>query len=192
MLEESARKLAAAWCDAWNRRDLDAIMEHYADDVEFSSPTVVKRWGISDGWLRGSSKVRENFAIGGESAWPSLRACGCAARRNSMCVVYRRESGALVTDSRRTRCQWKGPACDCLLWFAQASRLTALGQNQSRITPCPSPLLPQEQKSLRSLPSRCGTCSCVARPPNVGEHRKGFAPQRRQSTHSSAPVCTEN
>jgi ketosteroid isomerase-like protein len=29
---EGARKAAAHWCDAWNRRDLDAIMEHYADD----------------------------------------------------------------------------------------------------------------------------------------------------------------
>jgi ketosteroid isomerase-like protein len=76
MLIDEAWKAARDWCDAWNRRDLDAIMEHYSDDVEFSSPTVVKRWGVADGWLRGKAKVREN----------------------SMCVVYRRESGALVTD----------------------------------------------------------------------------------------------
>ena len=30
---ESALKAAADWCNAWNRRDLDAIMEHYANDV---------------------------------------------------------------------------------------------------------------------------------------------------------------
>ena len=64
MLINEARKAAQDWCDAWNRRDIDAIMDHYSDDVEFSSPTVIKRWGIADGWLRGKAKVRENFAIG--------------------------------------------------------------------------------------------------------------------------------
>jgi hypothetical protein len=95
---ESARKVAADWCDAWNRRDLDAIMEHYADDVEFSSPTVVKRWGVADGWLRGSSKVRENFAIGVKAPGLQFELVDVLLGVNSMCVVYRRESGALVTD----------------------------------------------------------------------------------------------
>jgi ketosteroid isomerase-like protein len=49
MLREQAWEAAKDWCDAWNCRDLDGIMLHYADDVEFSSPTVVKRWGIADG-----------------------------------------------------------------------------------------------------------------------------------------------
>jgi ketosteroid isomerase-like protein len=95
---ESARKLAAAWCDAWNRRDLDAIMEHYADDVEFSSSTVVKRWGITDGWLRGSSKVRENFAIGVKAHGLHFELVDVLLGVNSVCVVHRRESSALVTD----------------------------------------------------------------------------------------------
>ena len=48
---EQARRRAAAWCDAWNRRDLVAVMAHYAEDVAFSSPTVVRRWNSADGWL---------------------------------------------------------------------------------------------------------------------------------------------
>jgi ketosteroid isomerase-like protein len=95
---EDARKVAADWCDAWNRRDLDAIMEHYADDVEFSSPTVIKRWGVADGWLRGRSKVRENFAIGVQVADLHFELVDVLLGVNSMCVVYRRETGALVTD----------------------------------------------------------------------------------------------
>jgi len=63
MLINEARKAAKDWCDAWNRRDLDAIMDHYSDEVEFSSPTVIKRWECR-WWLRGKAKVRENFAIG--------------------------------------------------------------------------------------------------------------------------------
>ncbi len=95
---EEARQTAGAWCDAWNRRDLDAIMDHYADDVAFSSPTVVKRWGIADGWLRGKAKLRENFAIGVKA--PNLRfeLIDVLLGVSSMCVVYRRETGALVAD----------------------------------------------------------------------------------------------
>ena len=40
---------AAAECDAWNRRDLEAIMGRYAEDVALSSPAVVRRMGRADG-----------------------------------------------------------------------------------------------------------------------------------------------
>ena len=95
---EDARKVAAEWCDAWNRRDLDAIMEHYTDDVEFSSPTVIKRWRVADGWLRGKSKVRDNFAIGVKAPALHFELVEVLLGVNSMCIVYRRETGALVTD----------------------------------------------------------------------------------------------
>ena len=98
MQKEQAWEAAKDWCDAWNRRDLDGIMRHYADDVELSSPIIVKRWGIADGWLRGKAKVRENFAIGIKT--PNLRfeLIDVLLGVNAMCVVYRRETGALVTD----------------------------------------------------------------------------------------------
>jgi hypothetical protein len=98
MLREQAWEAAKDWCDAWNRRDLDAIMLHYADDVEFSSPTVVKRWAIADGWLRGKTNLRENFAIG--SSVPNLHfeLIDVLFGVNSICIVYRRETGVLVTD----------------------------------------------------------------------------------------------
>ena len=96
---ESARRLAAAWCEAWNRRDLDAVMEHYADDVRFCSPTVVKRWQLADGWLHGKESLRRNFAIG--IAAPGLRfeLVDVLPGVGSMCVIYRRESGQLVSDT---------------------------------------------------------------------------------------------
>jgi hypothetical protein len=40
MNEQQANRLAQAWIDAWNRHDLDAILRHYAPDVEFTSPFV--------------------------------------------------------------------------------------------------------------------------------------------------------
>jgi hypothetical protein len=98
MLIEQARQAARDWCDAWNRRDLDGIMHHYADDVEFSSPTVIKWWEIADGWLRGKAKLRENFAIGTKAPNLHFELMDVLLGVNSMCVVYRRETGVLVTD----------------------------------------------------------------------------------------------
>lgn len=98
METDEAWRVARDWCDAWNRRDLDGIMHHYADDVELSSPTVIKRWGITDGWLRGKDKVRENFAIGVKAPNLHFELLDVLLGVNAMSIVYRRETGALVTD----------------------------------------------------------------------------------------------
>ena len=87
------------WCNAWNRRDLEGVMRHYSEDVAFSSPTVIRRWNIADGWLRGRERLRANFEIG-------MRATGLrfelidvlAGAGGTHCILYRRESGVLVTD----------------------------------------------------------------------------------------------
>jgi SnoaL-like domain len=96
---ETARKLAEEWCDAWNRKDLDAVMAHYADNVAFSSPTVVKRWGIADGWLHGGIRLRENFAIGIAVEGLRFDLIDVVIGVRSMCIVYRRETGQVVSDT---------------------------------------------------------------------------------------------
>jgi ketosteroid isomerase-like protein len=58
------RQAAQKWIDDWNRRDLDAILEHYAEDVQVCCPRVVERFGVGDGWIRGKERLREHFAIG--------------------------------------------------------------------------------------------------------------------------------
>jgi ketosteroid isomerase-like protein len=98
LTEEAAWSLARKWCDAWNRLDLDAIMEHYADDVEFNSPTIVHRWGHTDGWLRGKARLRASFEIGLKA--PNLRfeLIDVLVGMRAVCIIYRRETGTLVSD----------------------------------------------------------------------------------------------
>ena len=108
MLASDAWNAAQEWCDAWNRRDLDAIMQHYSDDVELSSPIIIKRWGIADGWLRGKAKVRENFSIGVKAPNLHFELVDVLLGVNTMCVVYRRENGALVTDLIELDAKGKG------------------------------------------------------------------------------------
>lgn len=94
----AARASAQAWCDAWNRRDLDAIMQHYAEDVAFSSPTVIQRWGTPDGWLHGRDRLRAHFEIGLRTPNLSFSLVDVLLGAGAMCVLYLREAGILVTD----------------------------------------------------------------------------------------------
>lgn len=40
MTYESMMAFAEAWIAAWNRRDVDAVLAHYADEAEFVSPVA--------------------------------------------------------------------------------------------------------------------------------------------------------
>jgi ketosteroid isomerase-like protein len=55
---EDAERFAEEWYGAWNSHDLDAILRHYADDVEFLSPFVVALNDDPSGTLRGKDELR--------------------------------------------------------------------------------------------------------------------------------------
>ena len=38
MNRTQAVECAHRWIDAWNKRDVDAVLEHFEEDVVFSSP----------------------------------------------------------------------------------------------------------------------------------------------------------
>jgi ketosteroid isomerase-like protein len=50
---------AKGWIQAWNQRDLEAVLPHYTEDVEFQSPLVVKLLGETSGTVRGKQNLRE-------------------------------------------------------------------------------------------------------------------------------------
>lgn len=45
LTEASAQVFARAWIDAWNRRDVEAVLSHYADDATFVSPRAERITG---------------------------------------------------------------------------------------------------------------------------------------------------
>jgi ketosteroid isomerase-like protein len=59
--QEQAERLAHEWIDAFNRHDLDAVLSHYAEDVDFTSPFVVEVAGEPSGTLRGKDALRAYF-----------------------------------------------------------------------------------------------------------------------------------
>ena len=96
----NVRSHADAWLAAWNAHELDAIMDCYADDVEFVASTVVERWGRADGRLRGRAELRRHFQMGLELA-PSLHFTEEALLTcpTGYALVYHRENGNCVIDA---------------------------------------------------------------------------------------------
>jgi ketosteroid isomerase-like protein len=87
---ELARRVAGEWFEAWNRHDLDAVLGHYADDVEFTSPFAVELAGEADGTLHGIEELRIYFSRA-LAAFPALRFTGLrvATGVSSMTLCYR-------------------------------------------------------------------------------------------------------
>lgn len=69
---EKAYLIAKDWIDSWNGHDIEAIMSHYSDDIEFSSPFVIKLMGNEEGSIIGKEALREYF-LKGLSAYPELK-----------------------------------------------------------------------------------------------------------------------
>ena len=58
MTYESMMAFAESWIAAWNRRDVDAVLAHYAEEAQFVSPMASKLVGRAT--LR-SKKELENY-----------------------------------------------------------------------------------------------------------------------------------
>jgi ketosteroid isomerase-like protein len=124
--ESEADAFVAEWMEAWNSHDLDRILEHYADDVEYSSPFIAQMAEPggpgADGRLDGKAVVRAYFAAALERnaglhfGAPSVVAVGAG----SVCFVYTSiknltavETLVFAPGSRivaRAHCHYRSPA----------------------------------------------------------------------------------
>jgi predicted ester cyclase len=71
VIKDDAWKLANHWVAAWNARDLDAIISHYEDTIELTSPVAAKLLGSPDGKVLGKVNLRAYFQRGLQ-AFPDL------------------------------------------------------------------------------------------------------------------------
>ena len=88
--EEQAERLAQEWIDAFNRHDLDAVLAHYADDVEFHSPVVTELQGDPSGTITGKEALRSYFEKG-LASYPNLRfeLLHVLTGVDSLCLLFR-------------------------------------------------------------------------------------------------------
>jgi ketosteroid isomerase-like protein len=46
MTHDKAKRFAFEWVEAWNRHDIDAVLAHYSDDFEMTTPMIQRVLGI--------------------------------------------------------------------------------------------------------------------------------------------------
>src|SRR5690348_9884918 len=51
-----AQAFARRWVNEWNQRDVEAVLDHFAADVEFTSPTAAATVGVAT--VRGKDALR--------------------------------------------------------------------------------------------------------------------------------------
>ena len=54
-----AQKFAQSWITSWNSHNLEDILNHYADDVEITTPMIKLAAGIESGSLKGKENVAD-------------------------------------------------------------------------------------------------------------------------------------
>lgn len=92
MTRDDINEYVAGWIDAWNRRDVEAVIQHFAEDVEFTSPVAAAV--VGNATVRGKEALRAYWlaALGriGALRFTLDRAIHDADRRE-LAIVYRRE-----------------------------------------------------------------------------------------------------
>ena len=99
MTKDEAWNLANHWVTAWNSHDLGAIMSHYDDAIELTSPAAALLLGTSDGKVVGKINLRAYFQRGLE-AYPDLhfRIEDVLWGINSMVLYYTNQKGTRTAE----------------------------------------------------------------------------------------------
>jgi ketosteroid isomerase-like protein len=54
---DEARTFAGHWIAAWNSHDINAVLAHYVDDFEMTTPMIQSILGIESGTLKGKTAI---------------------------------------------------------------------------------------------------------------------------------------
>lgn len=90
---------ADQWVDAWNARDIEAVLVHYADNVRFTSPTAMRFAPRSGGTVRGKGALRRYWTVALEDN-PDLNfeLIGVYAGIDTIVLHYRNQLGSLINE----------------------------------------------------------------------------------------------
>jgi hypothetical protein len=93
-----AQAFAQRWVENWNAHDIDAVLEHFCDDVVFTSPVAVRIFG-GDGVIRGKDALRRYWSEGVRLI-PDLRFEVLALKVgiNTVVINYRNQSGGVASE----------------------------------------------------------------------------------------------
>jgi ketosteroid isomerase-like protein len=99
MDQESARAFVHQWVTQWNAHDLEGLLEHFAEDVVFTSPVAAKLVEGSDGVVRGRAALRAYWAEGlARIADLHFEVVATYVGVDVLVINYRNQNGGLVNE----------------------------------------------------------------------------------------------
>lgn len=91
-----AQAFAADWIAVWNSHDLNRILEHYSDDFEMHSPSIITVAGEPSGVLKGKAKVAAYWAKALKAPNLTFELIDVFAGVQSVSVHWRRPSREVI------------------------------------------------------------------------------------------------
>ena len=116
MTESEATRFAQEWVAAWNSRDLERILSHYADNVEVTSPLVPKVLGGDQLSVRGKANLRDFRR--GLDAYPDLKFTLWGAYAGVQSVIVHYESVRGMGSAELMRIRLDGRVSEVLAHYA--------------------------------------------------------------------------
>ena len=97
--ERTAKEFAIQWINAWNSHNIDKILEHYDNDIEFYSPLISVLNFNSEGIIKNKIDLKKYFEIG-LNAYPNLyfQFHHCFIGVNSIVIYYTSVNGKLSAE----------------------------------------------------------------------------------------------
>ena len=89
-----AVEFSRAWEAAWNRRDVEAVLQHFHDDVVFTSPVAKQVGFANDGVVRGKDALRRYWTAAlAQNPDLHFRVSTIYRGINTIVIGYKNQSG---------------------------------------------------------------------------------------------------
>jgi hypothetical protein len=90
---------ADQWVRAWNAHDIEAVLDHFSDDVLFTSPVAARVVPESGGVLRGKAALRDYWTAA-LAKLPDLQfeVVGVYRGESTLVINYRNHRGQMVNE----------------------------------------------------------------------------------------------
>ncbi len=93
------KSYADRWVRAWNAHDVEAVLDHFHDDVVFTSPVAARVVPESGGVVRGKVALRDYWSTAlSQQADLQFEVVGVYRGESTLVINYRNHRGQLVNE----------------------------------------------------------------------------------------------